>query len=78
MTITVRVWSDILATGSRLMPQITVDHCAPLDRRGFALALLPAYVEEPGATRLSAEVRDLDPPTARSDRPGPAPAAPAP
>ncbi|MFG2768816.1 5-carboxymethyl-2-hydroxymuconate Delta-isomerase [Streptomyces sp. NPDC048350] len=105
------------------MPQITVDHSAPLDRRGFALALhplvvetvdtriencktrfraveeavvgdgtgddvvvhveiavlpgrtdetkarlaeavvalLPAYVKEPGSARLSAEVRDLEP-----------------
>ncbi|MFF8274933.1 5-carboxymethyl-2-hydroxymuconate Delta-isomerase [Streptomyces lateritius] len=27
------------------MPQITVDHSAPLDRRGFALALHPLVVE---------------------------------
>ncbi|MGW1926858.1 isomerase, partial [Streptomyces massasporeus] len=27
------------------MPQITVDHSAPLDRRGFALALHPLVVK---------------------------------
>ncbi|BAU82744.1 isomerase [Streptomyces laurentii] len=35
------------------MPQITVDYSAPLDRRGFALALHPIVVETAGA-RLAA------------------------
>ncbi|WP_435970481.1 5-carboxymethyl-2-hydroxymuconate Delta-isomerase [Streptomyces sp. Qhu_M48] len=39
------------------MPQITVDHSAPLDRRGFALALHPLVVESVGTTLDACKTR---------------------
>ncbi|WP_406057806.1 isomerase [Streptomyces sp. NBC_01077] len=39
------------------MPQITVDHSAPLDRRGFALALHPLVVETVDTTLDACKTR---------------------
>ncbi|KQX53245.1 MULTISPECIES: hypothetical protein [unclassified Streptomyces] len=39
------------------MPQITVDYSAPLDRRGFALALHPLLVESVGTTLDACKTR---------------------
>ena len=39
------------------MPQITVDYSAPLDRRGFALALHPLVVETVNATLDACKTR---------------------
>ncbi|WP_369143874.1 5-carboxymethyl-2-hydroxymuconate Delta-isomerase [Streptomyces sp. R44] len=39
------------------MPQITVDYSAPLDRRGFALALHPIVVETVDATLDACKTR---------------------
>jgi len=39
------------------MPQITVDYSAPLDRRGFALALHPVVVETVGASLGACKTR---------------------
>ncbi|WP_030751569.1 5-carboxymethyl-2-hydroxymuconate Delta-isomerase [Streptomyces griseus] len=39
------------------MPQITVDYSAPLDRRGFALALHPLVAEATGAPSAACATR---------------------